>query len=95
MGKYRYNYNDEKIKAMLMGGNYTIKDIAEFFHVPYQSMRNHVAKLIKNHNKEIKRKPRIPKGYRAVTSKEEFVKIIMERKMKREIEEESYTLKKY
>lgn len=48
MGKYRYNYDDEKIKAMLMGGNYTIKDIAEFFHIPYQSMRNHVVKLIKN-----------------------------------------------
>ena len=94
MGKYRYNYNDEKIKAMLMGGNYTIKDIAEFFHIPYQSMRNHVIKLIKKHNEEIKR-PRVPNGYRAITSKEEFVKIIMERKMKREIKEESYTLKKY
>lgn len=90
MGKYRYNYDDEKIKAMLMGGNYTIKDIAEFFHIPYQSMRNHVLKLIKKHNEEIKR-PRIPNGYRAITSKEEFVKIVMERKMKREIKRTLYT----
>ena len=90
MGKQKYNYDDKKILMMINSGNYTIKSIAEYFNIPYVAMRYHIKKLIEKHNKKVrmnKINQRIPDGYRAVTTKEEFVRIMREIRMKREIED--------
>ena len=90
MGKQKYDYDDEKILMMVNSGNYTIKSIAEYFNMPYGAMKYHIKKLIGEHNKKVRMNKinrRIPDGYRAVTTKEEFVRIMREMRMKREIED--------
>lgn len=82
----RYEYDDKRIISMLSNGNYTIKDISRHFDIPYQTMRNHIAKL--KTNQQQKKKIKIPKGYRAIRDKEEFKRLFLQYRMEQKIKEE-------